>query len=241
MRHQKSGTEVRPQVGAPPRAVLEPGHLADRARAHRDDRRQGQGAAPVAERTITWATSVGNLVGKDEEADAADKARIVHAMRMAQRVVKHKPTLQKLFAEVGPRFVGRAGWLHAHHEARLPPRRRGADVDHRARRSRRAGGRGDGGAGAGEEKPARRRRPRRRRKAESGSGAGQEEGAREKKSRRREAPRSRQEEGEEEGRIVALRRVIPEPRREAAGLFFAESRRRRGAWESGRGRAASVS
>ena len=62
----------------------------------------------IAERTITWAASVGRLVGNDK-ADAEDKARVVHAMRMAGRVVKHKPTLQKLFSEIGPRFVGRPG------------------------------------------------------------------------------------------------------------------------------------
>src|SRR5438067_8633970 len=62
----------------------------------------------IAEKTISWATSVGSLVG-NEKNDAADKARIVHAMRQAQRIVKHKPTLQKLFEEIGPRLVGRPG------------------------------------------------------------------------------------------------------------------------------------
>jgi large subunit ribosomal protein L17 len=63
----------------------------------------------VAERTISWATSVGNLTGEDRKKDPADQARIVHAMRMAQRVVKQRPALEKLFGEVGPRLVGRAG------------------------------------------------------------------------------------------------------------------------------------
>jgi large subunit ribosomal protein L17 len=63
----------------------------------------------IAERTITWATSVGNLVGENKKKDAADQARVVHAMRMAQRIVKHKPSLEKLFNEIGPRFVGRPG------------------------------------------------------------------------------------------------------------------------------------
>src|SRR5438874_12869371 len=62
----------------------------------------------VAERTISWATSVGNLVS-NEKKDAHDQARIVHAMRMAQRILKHKPSLHKLFNEIGPRLVGRAG------------------------------------------------------------------------------------------------------------------------------------
>jgi large subunit ribosomal protein L17 len=51
---------------------------------------------------------VGTLV-ENEKKDAHDQARIVHAMRMAQRVLKHKPTLHKLFNEIGPRLVGRAG------------------------------------------------------------------------------------------------------------------------------------
>jgi large subunit ribosomal protein L17 len=64
---------------------------------------------PIVEKAISWATSVGNLIGDGKKKDAADQARIVHAMRMAQRVVKHKPSLDKLFNEIGPRLVGRAG------------------------------------------------------------------------------------------------------------------------------------
>src|SRR5260370_16406409 len=62
----------------------------------------------IAERTISWATSVGNLVG-NEKNDAHDKARVVHAMRMAQRVVRHRPSLEKLFKQLGPRLARRAG------------------------------------------------------------------------------------------------------------------------------------
>jgi large subunit ribosomal protein L17 len=64
----------------------------------------------IAERTITWSTSLGDLLTKDEaKLDAEDRARKVHAMRMARRVVKDPATLQKLFDDVGPRFVGRPG------------------------------------------------------------------------------------------------------------------------------------
>src|SRR5262245_5961699 len=64
----------------------------------------------IAERTISWASSVGTLVGEAaEKTDASDKARVVHAMRMAGRVVKQRPALEKLFRVVGPRFVGRPG------------------------------------------------------------------------------------------------------------------------------------
>ncbi len=61
----------------------------------------------IAEKTITWATSVGSI--DRDKADAEDKARIVHAMRMAGTVVKQRPTLEKLFSDIGPRFVGRPG------------------------------------------------------------------------------------------------------------------------------------
>lgn len=108
MRHQKSGRKFSRQSG-PRHALLSNlvTSLIEHERIQTTDAKAKE-LRRLAERTITWATSVGNLVGNDK-ADAADKARIVHAMRMAQRVVKHKPTLQKLFDEVGPRFVGRAG------------------------------------------------------------------------------------------------------------------------------------
>ena len=61
-----------------------------------------------AERAIGWAGSVGTLIDSPK-ADAEDKARIVHAMRMAARLVKHKPALLKLFHDIGPRIAGRAG------------------------------------------------------------------------------------------------------------------------------------
>jgi large subunit ribosomal protein L17 len=63
------------------------------------------------ERTVTWATSVAPIItrGDSKKKDADDQARVVHAMRMAARVVRHKPALAKLFSEIGPRFVGRPG------------------------------------------------------------------------------------------------------------------------------------
>ena len=64
----------------------------------------------IAERAITWSVSLGSLLTKDKEKlDAEDRARIVHAMRMARRVVKQGDALSKLFDEVGPRFIGRQG------------------------------------------------------------------------------------------------------------------------------------
>jgi large subunit ribosomal protein L17 len=108
MRHQKSGRKFSRKSG--PRHALLSGlvtSLIEHERIKTTDPKAKE-LRKVAERTISWATSVGNLVG-NEKNDAADKARIVHAMRQAQRIVKHKPTLQKLFEDIGPRLVGRAG------------------------------------------------------------------------------------------------------------------------------------
>ncbi len=64
----------------------------------------------LAEKTITWSTSLGDLLTRDEaKLDAEDRARKVHAIRMARRVLKDPATLTKLFEEVGPRFIGRPG------------------------------------------------------------------------------------------------------------------------------------
>ena len=108
MRHQKHGRKFGRKSG--PRhalftslvtALLEHEHIETTDAKAKEIRR-------IAEKTITWATSVGKLVDNDK-ADAEDKARVVHAMRMAGRVVHHRPTLRKLFSEIGPRFVGRPG------------------------------------------------------------------------------------------------------------------------------------
>jgi large subunit ribosomal protein L17 len=64
---------------------------------------------PLVERTISWSTRVADLVKKGEHATADEKARVVHAMRMARRVLRDRQTLSKLFHEVGPRFHGRPG------------------------------------------------------------------------------------------------------------------------------------
>src|SRR4029077_1755936 len=64
----------------------------------------------LADRTISWGTSVGDLTAKGrDKLDAGEKARVVHAMRMAGRVIKSEEALEKLFGEVAPRFRGRPG------------------------------------------------------------------------------------------------------------------------------------
>lgn len=64
----------------------------------------------LAERTITWARRLGDVLTKDpEKRTAEESARVVHAVRMARRVVRDRGAVVKLFEEIGPRFLGRPG------------------------------------------------------------------------------------------------------------------------------------
>jgi large subunit ribosomal protein L17 len=64
----------------------------------------------LAERTITWARRVGDVLGKKPEKRSEDEsARVVHAVRMARRVVRDRGAVTKLFDELAPRYLGRHG------------------------------------------------------------------------------------------------------------------------------------
>jgi large subunit ribosomal protein L17 len=64
----------------------------------------------IAERTITWARRVGDILVKSpEKRTSEESARVVHAVRMARRVVRDRTAVVKLFDEIGPRFLARHG------------------------------------------------------------------------------------------------------------------------------------
>lgn len=64
----------------------------------------------LAERTITWARRVGDILVKKVERRTPDEsARVVHAVRMARRIVRDRSAVTKLFGEIGPRFLARRG------------------------------------------------------------------------------------------------------------------------------------
>ena len=64
----------------------------------------------LAERTITWARRVGEvLTKKPDRRTTEESARVVHAVRMARRVVRDRGAVLKLFDEIAPRFEGRRG------------------------------------------------------------------------------------------------------------------------------------
>ena len=62
-----------------------------------------------ADATITWGVSVHALVAKGEKASAAERAKIVHARRMARKTVKTDTAMDRLFGEIGPHFATRKG------------------------------------------------------------------------------------------------------------------------------------
>ena len=64
----------------------------------------------LAERTITWARRVGDVLTKKEDRRSTEEsARVVHAVRMARRLVRDRTAVLKLFDEIAPRFAGRRG------------------------------------------------------------------------------------------------------------------------------------
>jgi large subunit ribosomal protein L17 len=64
----------------------------------------------LAERTITWARRVGDvLTKKPDRRSNEESARVVHAVRMARRVVRDRGAVLKLFDEIAPRYLARRG------------------------------------------------------------------------------------------------------------------------------------
>jgi large subunit ribosomal protein L17 len=64
----------------------------------------------LAERTITWARRVGDVLTKKQDRRSTEEsARVVHAVRMARRIVRDRGAVLKLFDEIAPRFLGRRG------------------------------------------------------------------------------------------------------------------------------------
>lgn len=64
----------------------------------------------LAERTITWARRLGEILTKTPEKRTSEEAaKFVHAVRMARRIVRDRGAISKLFGEIGPRYLSRAG------------------------------------------------------------------------------------------------------------------------------------
>jgi large subunit ribosomal protein L17 len=62
-----------------------------------------------ADATIQWSVDVQALLAKGDKASPAERAKVLHARRMARQTVKTKSALDRLFSEIGPHFVTRKG------------------------------------------------------------------------------------------------------------------------------------
>ena len=62
-----------------------------------------------ADSTIQWSIDVQPLVAKGDKATPAERAKVLHARRMARQTVKTKSALDRLFSEIGPHFASRKG------------------------------------------------------------------------------------------------------------------------------------
>ena len=62
-----------------------------------------------ADATISWGISVHSLVAKGDKATKSERAKVVHAKRMARQTVKTREALDRLFVEIGPHFATRKG------------------------------------------------------------------------------------------------------------------------------------
>ena len=110
MRHRKAGRKFGRQSG--PRNALISGLVTNLVRDERirTTDAKAKEMRRYAERTISWGASVAELVERDpDKLEDHERARIIHAMRMARRTVRNRDVLNKLFHEVAPRYQGRNG------------------------------------------------------------------------------------------------------------------------------------
>ena len=63
-----------------------------------------------AEKAVTRATSLGDLLLKDRSKLASEeKARLIHAIRIVSRNLKNRQAVMRLFDDIAPRYLGRPG------------------------------------------------------------------------------------------------------------------------------------
>ncbi|HTE51299.1 MAG TPA: 50S ribosomal protein L17 [Kofleriaceae bacterium] len=64
----------------------------------------------IADRTLHWGVGVHQLVARGtKKLSDAERAQVVHAKRMARRVLKNEDALDKMFAEVAPELASHPG------------------------------------------------------------------------------------------------------------------------------------
>ncbi|MBK6846845.1 MAG: 50S ribosomal protein L17 [Proteobacteria bacterium] len=64
----------------------------------------------VAERTVTKAVRLGDILTRDwTTLGAAERARLIHALRIVKRTVRDREATLRMFREWAPRYLGRSG------------------------------------------------------------------------------------------------------------------------------------
>ena len=62
-----------------------------------------------ADSTIQWSIDVHSLLAKGDQVTVEERAKVLHARRMARLTVKTKDAMDRLFTEIGPHFATRKG------------------------------------------------------------------------------------------------------------------------------------
>ncbi|MBK7535102.1 MAG: 50S ribosomal protein L17 [Myxococcales bacterium] len=62
-----------------------------------------------ADSTIAWGVSVHELLAKGDKMNQAERAKVLHARRMARRTVTTRGALERLFSEIAPAMATRPG------------------------------------------------------------------------------------------------------------------------------------
>jgi large subunit ribosomal protein L17 len=62
-----------------------------------------------ADSTISWGVSVHQLVAKGDKMSPMERAKVLHAKRMARKTVMTREALERLFAEIAPALAARPG------------------------------------------------------------------------------------------------------------------------------------
>lgn len=72
--------------------------------------RRAQELRRLAERMVSRATRLGDILLKDpKELEAAERAKLIHAMRLTRRFLNDREALRTLFEGWAPRYIERPG------------------------------------------------------------------------------------------------------------------------------------
>jgi large subunit ribosomal protein L17 len=72
--------------------------------------RRAQELRGIAERAVTRATRLGDILTKDrDKLDADEKAKLIHAMRLTRRTINDRDAVARLFEDWAPLFIERPG------------------------------------------------------------------------------------------------------------------------------------